>query len=93
MLQLLLLLLPCLFLAYLPARKYRCDELIDEKQDEDQYHHPCQHRDARMHLALSPIGTSLATATVYRLRHSCPPPCKRGVLPAVVEDTPQISVR
>jgi hypothetical protein len=69
LLQLLLLLLPGLFLAYLSARKYGCDELIDEEQDEDQYHHPCQHGNSRMHFALSPVGTSLATATLYLLRH------------------------
>jgi hypothetical protein len=40
LLQLLLFLLPCLFLAYLPTREYRGDELIDEEQDDDQYHYP-----------------------------------------------------
>jgi hypothetical protein len=69
LLHLLHLALHGLFLAYLSARKYGCDELIDEEQDEDQYHHPCQHGNAGMHFALSPVGTSLATATLYLLRH------------------------
>jgi len=69
LLHLLHLALHGLFLAYLSARKYGCDELIDEEQDEDQYHHPRQHGNSRMHFALSPVGTSLATATLYLLRH------------------------
>ncbi len=69
LLQLLHLRLHHLFLAHLPARKYRCDELVDEEQDECQDDHPCEYSYARADFTLPPITTLLTTAASNGLRH------------------------